>query len=74
MPDRPDDETRLARLPGGSLPYVLRRSPQSRNLRVTIDARAGLVVTVPLAGRRGWAKPERDIERFLAERERWVRR
>jgi predicted metal-dependent hydrolase len=33
-----------------------------------------LVVTVPPATRRGWAHPEADIERFLREREPWVRR
>jgi predicted metal-dependent hydrolase len=32
------------------------------------------VVTVPPAARRGWAHPEADIERFLREREPWVRR
>lgn len=74
MTARPPDEQRSARLPGGSLTYVLRRSPRSRHLRVTIDPAAGLVVTVPLVTRRGWARPEADIERFLAEREPWVRR
>jgi hypothetical protein len=39
---------------------------------VTIDAREGLVVTVPLATRRGWARPEDRIESFLRERERWI--
>ena len=55
-------------------PYVLRRSPRSRGLRVTIDPAKGLVVSVPLAARRGWANPEPLIERFLREREGWVRR
>jgi predicted metal-dependent hydrolase len=41
---------------------------------VIIDPRRGVVVAVPLASRRGWAHPERDIERFLAEREPWLRR
>jgi predicted metal-dependent hydrolase len=41
---------------------------------VTIDPVHGLIVTVPPATRRGWAHPERDIERFLREREGWVRR
>jgi predicted metal-dependent hydrolase len=41
---------------------------------VTIDPLQGLVVTVPPATRRGWARPEADIERFLRDRERWVRR
>lgn len=55
-------------------PYTLRRSARARRLRVTIDPDRGLVVTVPPATRRGWAHPERDIERFLREREGWVRR
>ena len=60
----------LAPLP----PYVLRRSARSRRLRLTIHPTDGLVVTVPPAARRGWAHPEADIERFLREREAWVRR
>jgi predicted metal-dependent hydrolase len=41
---------------------------------VTIDPDHGLIVTVPPATRRGWARPEAEIERFLREREGWVRR
>jgi len=41
---------------------------------VTIDREQGLVVSVPPATRRGWARPEAQIERFLAEREPWIRR
>ena len=55
-------------------PYVLRRSARSRRLRITIDPEHGLVVTVPLATRRGWAHPERLIDAFLREREPWIRR
>ncbi len=55
-------------------PYVLRRSARSRRLRITIDPEHGLVVTVPLATRRGWAHPERMIDAFLREREPWIRR
>ena len=55
-------------------PYILRRSARSRRLRITIDPEHGLVVTVPLATRRGWAHPERLIEDFLREREPWIRR
>jgi hypothetical protein len=55
-------------------PYTIRRSPRARRLRVTIDPVRGLVVTVPPATRRGWARPEAEIERFLREREGWVRR
>jgi predicted metal-dependent hydrolase len=61
---------------GGSAvpPYVLRRSARSRRLRITIDPEQGLVVTIPLATRRGWARPERLIEEFLRSREAWIRR
>lgn len=55
-------------------PYVLRRSVRSRRLRITIDPELGLVVTVPLASRRGWAQPEARIAAFLGEREPWIRR
>ena len=72
MTERPPDEQREAALPGGRLVYVLRRSVRSRGLRVTIDPRRGVIVSVPLASRRGWARPEREVERFLREREPWV--
>jgi predicted metal-dependent hydrolase len=64
----------VARLPGGDLPYVLRRSPRARRLRVTIHPERGVVVTVParVPGGRGGA--ERLVREFLAEREPWVRR
>ena len=60
------------RLGPRSVEYHLRRSARSRGLRVTIDARDGLVVSVPLATRRGWASPEARIEAFLRERQAWV--
>jgi predicted metal-dependent hydrolase len=64
----------VARLPGGPLPYTLRRSPRSRGLRVVIHPDRGVVVTVPAAGRRGWSDPERHVQAFLGEREPWLRR
>ena len=64
----------IARLPGGPLAYTLRRSPRSHGLRVVIRPDRGVVVTVPAAGRRGWADPERHVVAFLAEREPWLRR
>ena len=39
---------------------------------MTIDPRAGVVVSVPPATRRGWANPEPRIEAFLRERAAWV--
>lgn len=68
------EEQRTALLTSGRLEYVLRRSARSRGLRVTIDPRRGLVVSVPPASRRGWSRPDAAIERFLAEREAWIRR
>ena len=63
------------RIGGSPLPpYVLRRSARSRGLRITIDPEVGLVVTVPLATRRGWAHPERVIDDFVRSREAWIRR
>ena len=64
----------VARLPGGPLVYTLRRTPRSRGLRVVIHPERGVVVTVPAAGRRGWADPERHVGPFLAAREAWLRR
>ncbi|MFL5721286.1 MAG: M48 family metallopeptidase [Chloroflexota bacterium] len=61
-------------LPGGPLPYTLRRSPRSRGMRVVIHPDRGVVVTIPAPGRRGWSDPERHISSFLAEREPWLRR
>ena len=54
--------------------YTLRHSSRSRHLRITIDHELGLVVTVPPASRRGWARPEARIEAFLRERDAWIRR
>ena len=51
--------------------YRVRRSARSRGLRVTIDPRAGVLVSVPPPTRRGWAQPEARIEAFLREREAW---
>jgi predicted metal-dependent hydrolase len=57
-----------------SVEYRVRRSARSRGLRVTIDPRSGVVVSVPPATRRGWANPEARIEAFLLERASWVLR
>jgi hypothetical protein len=61
-------------LPGGSIDYVVRRSPRSRRLRVTIDPLEGVIVSIPPPTRRGWARPEPMVEAFLREREAWLRR
>jgi predicted metal-dependent hydrolase len=77
MPSRSEPATErpaVARLPGGDLPYTLRRSPRATRLRVTIHPERGVVVTIPAATRRGWAGPDKVITGFLADREPWVRR
>jgi predicted metal-dependent hydrolase len=67
-------ETRQLDLPRGPIVYGLRRSARSRTLRVTIDPERGVVVSVPLAGRHRGSGPEQQVERFLIEREDWIRR
>lgn len=52
--------------------YTIRRSARARGIRVTVDPVRGVLVTVPPAGRRGWARPEPEIERFLRERSGWL--
>jgi predicted metal-dependent hydrolase len=77
MPSRQDQLVEIdavARLPGGDLPYTLRRSPRARRLRVTIHAERGVVVSVPVAARRGWGRSDDLVDGFLAEREGWIRR
>ena len=64
----------VARLPGGDLEYTLRRSARARRLRVTIHPERGVVVSLPVAARRGWGRPDALVDRFLAEREDWIRR
>jgi hypothetical protein len=70
----PAETEAVLQLASGPVPYVLRRSPRSRRLRVTIDPRRGVVVSLPPPERRGWRRPERIVEAFLAEREGWIRR
>lgn len=64
----------VVRLPGGDLPYVLRRTPRARRLRLTVHPRRGLVVSLPESARRGWAHPQTHVDEFLREREPWIRR
>lgn len=66
--------TSRIRLDGRSIDYRVRRNARSRGVRITIDPRFGLVVSVPPATRRGWARPEPRIESFLHERRSWILR
>jgi predicted metal-dependent hydrolase len=59
-------------LGGVRLQYLLRRTSRAGGLRITIDPRRGLIVSVPPSSRRGWARPDDRIRSFLHERERWV--
>ncbi len=59
-------------LPGGPLVYVLRRSRRASRLRVVIDARRGVVVTIP-GGRPGAREAAEHVEPFLRDREGWIR-
>lgn len=61
-------------LADGPVEYTLRRTPRARGVRITIDDRRGVVVSMPPSSRRGWADPGVAVERFLREREPWIRR
>jgi predicted metal-dependent hydrolase len=62
----------IADLPGGPLPYTLRRSSRARVLRVVVHPDRGVVVTVPARTVR--PEHERRASAFLAEREPWLRK
>jgi len=64
----------VAALPGGPLPYVLRRSSRARRVRVVIDPHRGVVVTVPGGRRLGAGAGRRIGAEFVGDRERWIRR
>jgi predicted metal-dependent hydrolase len=69
----PDEEPIRLDLPGGPIDATLRRSPRARRLRLTVDMRRGLIVTVP-GGRRADPRVLDAIAPFARERERWIRR
>jgi predicted metal-dependent hydrolase len=75
--DRDVEVTDLTILLGSrAVAYELRRSSRSRGIRISIDQRRGLVVSIPPATRRGWsdAASLARVEAFLRERERWILR
>lgn len=59
-------------LAGGSLDYTLRRSRRARRLRLVVDPRRGVVVTIPVA-RPGARDAAAHVEPFLRDREGWLR-
>jgi len=69
----PVEEPITIDLPGGPVDAILRRSPRARRLRLTVDARRGLIVTVP-GGRRVDPRVAEALGPFVRERERWIRR
>jgi len=69
-----DEAPRSIRLDALTIPYVLRRTDRARRVRLTIDDRRGLVVSVPPRERRGWARGEERAEAFIRERATWVLR
>ncbi len=75
-PTRPPAVTETieqAILPAGPLTYTLRRSHRAHRLRLVVDPRRGVVVTIP-ARRPGARDAAAHIEPFLREREAWIRR
>jgi predicted metal-dependent hydrolase len=62
----------VANLPGGAIPFTLRRSSRARGLRVVLDPERGVIVTIP--SRAGRLDGERRAVAFLVERESWLRR
>jgi predicted metal-dependent hydrolase len=68
-----EEAVRVA-LPRGRLDYTLRRSPHARRVRVVVDPRRGVLVTVP-GGRHLAARDGRRVAAdFVREREAWIRR
>ena len=68
------EESIVAALPAGDLPYTLRRSPRARHVRVVIDRRRGAIVTVPGGRRLSAVAGRRLAADFVRDRERWIRR
>jgi len=68
------EEAVQAALPRGDLAYTLRRSPRARRVRVVVDPRRGVLVTVPGGRRLGAREGRRIAAEFVREREPWIRR
>jgi len=63
----------VVQLPDGPLACVVRRSPRSRGMRITVHPERGVVVTIPPPTRRGWSGAEHRVTAFLVAREAWIR-
>jgi predicted metal-dependent hydrolase len=74
MPDAATERSAVLRHPSGDIPYILRRSPAARRLRVTVHPERGVVVSMPTASRRGWRGADATVDAFLRDREPWLRR
>ena len=71
-PPMATESTEQIDLVDGPLGYTLRRSRRARRLRISVDPRRGVVVTIP-AGRLGAREAAAHVEPFLREREPWLR-
>ncbi|MBL7988271.1 MAG: M48 family metallopeptidase [Chlorobi bacterium] len=65
----PKPETSTVMLNGVPVSYTVRRSPRARNMRITISAQSGVVITLPARLNR-YVNPED----FLREKQDWVLR
>jgi predicted metal-dependent hydrolase len=73
-PGQATEHRAVLRLPSGDIPYLVRRTPYARRMRITVHPERGLVVSLPPASNRGWARADSLVEAFLREREPWIRR
>src|SRR5436309_11511957 len=70
----PSSLARAIDLGGTIARYRIRRTHRARGLRLTVDPRLGLVVSLPPASRRGWKDPDGRIEAFVRAHETWILR
>lgn len=64
---KPPSESRVVRIGGEEIPYLLKRSTQRRRVGLQVDDR-GLVVQAP------WRSTDRHIERVLQEGAAWIQK
>ncbi|MFN0318109.1 MAG: M48 family metallopeptidase [Burkholderiales bacterium] len=67
LAEKPLSESRVARLGGQEIPYLLKRSTQRRRVGLQVDDR-GLVVQAP------WRSTDRHIERVLQDGASWIQK